>query len=129
MLLPSLVLSGIRKKLDIVFYSFCDFSHWRCGGIHCSSSPEPKMSKVLRGIFSLQDERLSRKYAPKETIAPPKHMPVPIRCTTSTARMFAKAERFSMAKKLMTPKAVSMKKMRRNLRRSFIDCPLNCLSD
>ena len=80
---------------------------------------------LVRGIFSLQDERRPWKYAPKETSAPPKHIPVPIRRTTSTPRMFAQAGLLSMAKKFMLPKIVSTKKMRRKLRRSFIDCPFN----
>jgi hypothetical protein len=71
----------------------------------------------------------SRKYTAKETIAPPKHIPVPIRRTISTPRMFVQAGLLSMAKRFMTPKKVSKKKMRGNLRLLFIDCPFNCSSD
>ena len=84
---------------------------------------------LLRGIFSLQDERRPRKYVTREKIAPPKHIPVPIRRTTSTPRMFAQTGLLSMCKKFMTPKRVSTKKMRRNPRCLFIDGPFNCLSD
>jgi hypothetical protein len=84
---------------------------------------------LLCGIPILQDERRSRPYATKETIAPPKHIPVPIRRTTSTPRMFAQAGLLIMCKRFMTPKKVSTKKMRENLRRLFIDCPFNCPSD
>lgn len=72
-----------------------------------------------------QDERWSRKYATKETIAPPKHMPVPMRRTTSTPRIFTQAGLLSMAKRFMTPKKVSTKKIRGTLRRLFIDCSFN----
>ena len=84
---------------------------------------------LLREIPNLQDERRSPKYATKEMIAPPKHIPVPMRRTTSTPRMFAQVGLLIIAKRFMTPKKVSRKEMRGNLRRLFIDCPFNCLSD
>jgi hypothetical protein len=71
----------------------------------------------------------SRKYTAKETIAAPKHIPVPIRRTISTPRIFVQAGLLSMAKRFMTPKKVSKKKMRGNLRLLFIDCFFNCSSD
>jgi len=64
----------------------------------------------------------SRKYIAKETIAAPKHMPVPIRRTISTPRMFAQAGLLTIAKRFMNPKKVSTKKMRENLRLLFIGC-------
>ena len=54
---------------------------------------------LLRGIFSLQEEGRPRKYATKEAIASPNHIPEPIRGRASTPRMCAKAERLSMAKR------------------------------
>jgi hypothetical protein len=84
---------------------------------------------LLHGIPILQDERRSRKYGTKETIAAPKHIPVPMRRTTSTPRRFAHAGLLSMAKRFMTPKKVSTMKMRGNLCRLFIDCLFNCSSD
>jgi hypothetical protein len=81
---------------------------------------------LLRGIFSLQEEGRPRKYATKEAIASPNHIPEPIRGRASTPRMCAKAERLSMAKRGKVPTAVRTKKLRRNERRLFIDCPFNC---
>ena len=71
---------------------------------------------IIVEIPGFQDERRPRKYATKETIAPPQHIPVPIRRQTSTPRMYAQAGLLIMAKRLMTPKKVSTKKMIRNLR-------------
>jgi hypothetical protein len=42
------------------------------------------VSVRLHRIPILQDERRPRKYVTIETIAPPQHIPVPIRRTTST---------------------------------------------
>jgi len=61
-------------------------------------------------------------------MAAPKHMPVPIRRTLSTPLMFAQAGLLIMAKRFITPKKVSKKEMRENLRLLFMDCSFNGLS-
>src|SRR6185369_13995433 len=55
------------------------------------------------------------------TMAPPKHMPVPMRCTKSTARMVARVGRVSMLKRLRRPKAARTKATRRDSRRELMD--------
>ena len=58
-----------------------------------------------------KDERRPRKYATKEMNAPPKLKPMLTVRKISTPRMFAQAGLLSTAKKFMTPKKVSTKKM------------------
>ena len=58
-----------------------------------------------------KDERRSRKYTTKETNAPPKLKPMLTVRKISPPRMFAQAGLLCTAKKFMTPKKVSTKKM------------------
>ncbi len=68
------------------------------------------------GISAFYDERQPIRYATKEKIAPPKHIPMPVRRTISTARRFAQAEPLVKAKRLKAPKAISTKHTHRKLR-------------
>src|SRR6185503_18602685 len=62
-------------------------------------------------------------------MAPPKHMPVPMRCTKSTARMVARDGRPSMLKRLRRPKAARTKATRRDSRRELMDYHLLTVVD
>src|SRR5436190_15396939 len=81
------------------------------------------------GIPGIQKKRRPKKYAAKQKIATPKHIPVPIRRTTSTVRIFAQLGRLDMVKRCMIPKPENKKKIKRKLRLFFIDCPFNCSFD
>src|SRR5436190_22106056 len=78
------------------------------------------------GIPGIQKKRRPKKYAAKQKIATPKHIPVPIRRTTSTVRILAQLGRLDMVKRCMTPKPENKKKIKIKLRLFFIDCPFNC---
>src|SRR5580765_5155465 len=62
-------------------------------------------------------------------MAPPKHMPVPMRCTKSTARMVARGGRASMLQRLRRPKAARTKTTRRDSRRELMDYHLLSVVD
>lgn len=55
------------------------------------------------------------------TRAPPRHMPVPMRCTKSTGRMVARVGRPSMLQRLRRPKAARTKTTRKDSGRKLID--------
>src|SRR5689334_990804 len=63
------------------------------------------------------------------TMAPPRHMPVPTRCTISTARMVARLGRASMLNRLRRPKVASTKTTRRDSRRELMDSHLLSVVD
>jgi len=58
------------------------------------------------------------------TMAPPRHMPVPMRCTKSTGRMVARLGRPSMLQRLRRPKAARTKATRKDSRRELMDYDL-----
>ena len=57
-------------------------------------------------------------------MAPPRHMPVPMRCTKSTGRMVARVGRPSMLQRLRRPKAARTKATRKDSRRELMDYDL-----
>jgi hypothetical protein len=61
-------------------------------------------------------KRRPKKCAAKQKIATPKHIPVPIRRTTSTVRILAQLGRLDMVKRCMIPKPENKKKIKRKLR-------------
>jgi hypothetical protein len=62
-------------------------------------------------------------------MAAPRHMPVPMRCTKSTARMVATVGRASMLQRLRRPKAARTKTTRRDSRRELMDYHLLSVVD
>jgi len=86
------------------------------------------------GILGLYGEPRPRRYHTKATIAPPRHMPEPIRWIMSTARMDERLGRPSIAMKLTAPNTARTKQTLSEARRSFIAPPSgiafsNCYHD
>lgn len=79
-----------------------------------------KPARRAKGSADHISDDLERAQA-SATMAPPRHMPVPIRWMKSTTRMVARVGRVSMLQRPSRPKAARTKTTRRDSRRELMN--------